>query len=107
MMTDNIFDRLPDLPQHEEIFELICKNNIIKIERIISSGQRSPDDFWYEQEWNEFVIILKGSAEIMFSDRRFKLKTGDYVNIPAMEKHRVESTDQDDLTIWLAVHYQA
>ena len=105
MMDDNIFDKLPDFPQREEIFELICKNDIVKIERIISSGQNSPDDFWYEQEWNEFVIIIQGSAEIVFSNKRVKLKAGDYLNIPAMEKHRVESTDKECFTIWLAVHY--
>ncbi len=34
------------------------------------------------------------------------MKPGDFVNIPAHKKHRVEWTTPDELTIWLAVFYK-
>ncbi|MFA7083656.1 MAG: hypothetical protein WC141_03865 [Arcobacteraceae bacterium] len=45
---------------HAEKFLEIFKNDVIRIEKIVSNGQKSPDDFWYEQEESEFVLVLKG-----------------------------------------------
>jgi len=58
----------------EELIEILAQNENIKIERIISEGHTSPKNFWYNQETNEFVILLKGEAEILFeNDERVKL----------------------------------
>ena len=46
----------------EEAFSEIFARPGLKIERIISQGQASPPGFWYDQAWNEWVIVLKGSA---------------------------------------------
>ncbi len=91
----------------EEIFEEIVSNENVKIERIVSKGQSSPENFWYDQERNEWVIVLKGSAVLLFEGESepLRLKPGDYVNIPARQRHRVEWTDPDTETIWLAVHF--
>lgn len=63
--TDNIFSRIPaDIP--EEIFETIAESGPVRIERIISHGQTTPRDVWYDQDLNELVILLKGSAGILF-----------------------------------------
>lgn len=102
---NNIYENIPSkIPQ--ELFEIIAENDDIKIERIISEGHSTPDDFWYDQEKNEFVILLKGSAEVQFeNDRIVKLTEGDYLLIKKNEKHRVSLTDKNVKTIWLAVHY--
>lgn len=102
----NIFDNIPsDLS--EEVFQNIISTKIIRIERIISHGQKSPPDFWYDQEQSEWVILLKGYAEIRFDNNPelIKLNPGNYLNIPAHQKHRVEKTDLNEATIWLAVFY--
>jgi len=52
------------------------------------------------------VIVLQGEAVLLFDDEiSVRLKTGDFINIAAHKKHRVEWTSPDVETIWLAVHY--
>jgi cupin 2 domain-containing protein len=102
--TPNIFTELPcDLP--EELFTKLLKAPGIQIERIVSQGHCSPDDFWYDQDQAEWVLVLKGAARIQFEDRALELRPGDVVNISAHQKHRVAWTTPDEPTIWLAVHY--
>ena len=102
---NNIFDSIPsDLSS--EIFDDLVSSDTVKIERIISKGQTSPDFGWYDQEQHEWVIIIAGSAIIGFDDKSsVTLKAGDYLNISAHQKHKVVWTDPDVETVWLAVHY--
>ncbi len=105
---ENIFKDIPqDLP--DELMENIAGDaeREIKIERIISRGHASPPGFWYDQEQNEFVILLKGKAALLFkeSNKMVEMSSGDYIDIPAHTLHRVEWTIPGEDTIWLAVHY--
>lgn len=104
-MTGNIFDAVPaDLSN--EIFEGIVQTSHVRIERIISQGHASPEVGWYDQDENEWVIVLEGSGSILFENgRQVVLKKGDYLNIPAHSKHKVLGTDKEVVTIWLAVFY--
>lgn len=105
MKLENIFDSIPD-NLDEEVFDLLLQNNQIKIERIISKGQSSPKSGWYDQDKNEWVIVLKGEAIISFENGEdANLKAGSYLHIPAHIKHKVKWTDPDAETIWLAVFY--
>ena len=108
----NIFANIPaDLP--EELTEVLCersksgKKSNVRIERIVSRGHRSPEGFWYDSDKNEWVLLLKGSAAIEFEDTPVPLELlpGDYLNIPAHTKHRVERTAEDEDSVWLAIHY--
>ena len=102
---NNIFDAIPKNIS-DEIFETLIDSKKVKIERIISKGHTSPDSGWYDQDKDEWVIVLKGEAVISFSDgTSVNLKTGDYTNITAHQKHKVDWTDPDTETIWLAVFY--
>jgi cupin 2 domain-containing protein len=94
-----------ELPK--EIFDTICSTEGVKIERIVSRGHASPEGFWYDQEKNEFVLVVRGSAGLKLEneDDIVVLKAGDYLNIVAHVKHRVAWTDSTCETIWLAVHY--
>jgi len=105
MKIGNIYAAVPqNLP--EEVFQTILTSNAIKIERIISKGHISPDTQWYDQDQHEWVIVLRGRARLAFQDEpSVYLNSGDYLNIPAHKKHRVEWTDPATETIWLAVHY--
>ena len=106
MQSGNIFSAIPkDLDQ--EAFEEIINSGNFRIERIMSRGHSTPPGQWYDQDQDEWVIVLAGSAALLFegSDQAIALQPGDYVNIPAHVKHKVEWTNQAEETIWLAVHY--
>ena len=96
-----------DLPKHlpNEVMQTVFTAAQVRIERIISHGHASPDGFWYDQDQHEWVVVLKGGARLRFEDRVVELKSGDFINIPAHKRHRVEWTTPDEPTIWLAVHY--
>ena len=100
----NIFDKIIVDKEEENFFE-IFKNETIKIEKIVSNGQISPENFWYEQKKSEFILLLEGFAILEFENREVELKKGDCINIKAMEKHRVKFTILDEPTIWFAVFY--
>ena len=89
----------------EEIFETIVQTPGVRIERIISKGQRSPDQFWYDQDQAEWVLVVKGHARLAFEEGMVELRAGDYLNIAAHRKHRVDWTTPDEETVWLAVFY--
>ena len=105
MLADNIFNNVK-IDRENELFETIISNKNVKIERIISYGHTTATGECYDQEWDEWVMILKGSAVIRFYDPKeeFALNAGDYIFIPSQKKHRVEFTRTDDFTIWLAIH---
>jgi cupin 2 domain-containing protein len=105
LKTKNIFENVP-AELKEELFETLAKNKNIRIERIISLGQTTPENKWYDQDENEFVLLLKGEAELLFeSEEKQKLKSGDYLIIPAHLKHRVVYTSENPECIWLTVFY--
>jgi len=101
----NIFAALPE-NLTEEVFETLIDSDKVTIERIISKGHSSPQTGWYDQESNEWVIVLKGEAKLGFENKPdVHLKEGDYINIAAHCRHRVISTPPNKETIWLAIHY--
>ncbi|MBZ0199528.1 MAG: cupin domain-containing protein [Ignavibacteriaceae bacterium] len=102
----NIFASLPE-DFSLEVFETILTSGDVKLERIVSKGHSSPEGFWYDQDENEWVLLLQGRAELKYfdDDENKILKAGDYLNIPAHTKHRVEWTSPNEETIWLALFY--
>jgi len=104
-VKNNLFENIPG-NLDEEAFEQIVKSKQISIERIISKGHSSPTSGWYDQEQNEWVMVLSGKAILLFDDGSdITMKKGDYINIPAHKKHKVKWTDPNVETIWLAVLY--
>lgn len=102
----NLFAEIPDNLPDELIQTLVSANNL-RIERIVSQGHRSPNDFWYDQADDEWVLLLQGEARIGFADAEsVTLKSGDYLLIKAHCLHRVEWTTDETETIWLAVHFK-
>ena len=104
MQKYNIFEQIIVDKNEEKFFE-IFKNETIKIEKIVSNGQKSPENFWYEQEKSEFILLLEGFAILEFENRVVELKKGDCLNIEAYQKHKVKFTSLDEPTIWFAVFY--
>ncbi len=102
----NLFSDLPsEIP--DELIETLLQAETVRIERIVSRGHASSPAFWYDQPENEWVVVLGGAARLRFEDDVIELKPGDYVNIPAHKKHRVDWTTPDEPTVWLAVFYEA
>ena len=103
-MTFNLFSNLPsNLP--DELFTTLLEATNLRIERIVSHGHSSPDGFWYDQKEHEWVLVLQGAARLLIEGESKELNSGDYINIPAHHKHRVEWTTPDEPTVWLAVFY--
>ncbi len=105
----NSINLLASLPEKldSEVFEDIVRSSTVRIERIISKGHQTPDGKWYDQDENEWVMVMQGGASLEFEDgSKCDLSAGDYVNIPAHVKHRVAWTVPNEVTIWLAVFYR-
>lgn len=106
MAMNNLFASIPtDLL--EELTEPLVEAKSVRVERIVSHGHSSPQDFWYDQDHHEWVVLLKGAAKLRFEDRDepVEMIPGDFVNIPAHKRHRVEWIVPDEPTVWLAIHY--
>ena len=104
-MKENLFEGIPkNAPA--EIFTELLKVNDVRVERIVSFGQASPNGFWYDQLEHEWVILLEGSAQIKLLDWVVDLTVGGYLNIPSGTRHCVEKTAVDRRTVWLAIFYK-
>ncbi|MFH1093714.1 MAG: cupin domain-containing protein [Candidatus Omnitrophota bacterium] len=102
----NLFEGIEgQLP--EEVFETLLKTRNFRLERIVSQGQSTPKGTWLCQKQDEWVVLLSGAATLSFDADKstLNMKPGDYVQIPANCKHRVEWTDINNKTVWLALHY--
>jgi cupin 2 domain-containing protein len=108
MDVENLFDDDPEELDEEYMEELVDDGNV-RIERIVSEGHSSPEGFWYDQEEDEWVILLAGAAGLAFEDEEEEvvLRPGDFVKIPAHRKHRIAWTTPDEETVWLAVFYRS
>ena len=104
--SGNLFDRPPAATAAEEVTALV-EAGVMRLVRIVSTGQATPPDIWYDQDDAEWVVVLQGSAGLRFAgeDAVRVLRPGDYVHIPAHVRHRVEWTDATGPTVWLALHY--
>ncbi len=102
---DNILAGIPEsLP--EELEQVLAENEHVSIRRILSRGHCAPAQGWYEQQDNEWVLVLKGEAILEFTNNSERhMRAGDYCFIPALKKHRVKWTPQQEVTVWLAIHF--
>ena len=90
-------------PAGAEDVSTLFDNRHARIERIVSRGHVSPPGFWYDQDADEWVMLVRGSATLEFDNGSvIELRAGDYLTIPRHVRHRVARTD--DETVWLAVH---
>jgi cupin 2 domain-containing protein len=107
MKLNNIFSRIPSFTQ-DEICETLLKREVFRLERIVSAGQATPSGKWYDQDTGEWVILLSGSAGLLVEGEEevFSLKAGDYIHIEPHQRHRVEWTDPEQKTVWLALHFR-
>ena len=104
-MASNFHADLPEcLP--EELVTVLAESTNVRVERIVSLGHASDEEFWYDQAEHEFVLLLQGAARLQFENRVVEMKPGDWIDIRAHERHRVAWTTRDVKTVWLAVYYR-
>lgn len=102
--SKNIFNLPSTIP--DEIVETLHSSGSVRIERIISSGQVSPEGFWYDQAENEWVMLVQGEAKVAFDDgTAVSMNAGDYIFIPARRRHRVEFTNTEPPCVWVCVFF--
>ena len=106
MKIQNLFADLPE-DQSQETIQTLLKHPSFRLESIVSFSQATPTGEWYDQDRDEWVILLKGKAGLMFEGETKvrELGPGDYLLIPAHRRHRVEWTAEGEATIWLALHF--
>lgn len=100
----NLFDFDARILAAERLDDLLVKPGI-RIERIVSPAGAAPDDRWSVQAWDEWVLVVEGSAGLEIADEGVRrLDAGDHLLLPAGLRHRVAWTDANAVTVWLAVH---
>jgi cupin 2 domain-containing protein len=99
---------LPDRAAAAERIDALLSRPGLRIERIVSWGQASPAGFWYDQAESEWVLVIAGAARLRFEDETAArhLVAGDWVDIAPHRRHRVDWTDPEMATIWLAVFHR-
>ncbi len=95
-------DRLDGLDLTEEVFQTLHAARGAYVERIVSNGQGTG---WYEQDHDEWVMILSGAARLRVERDEVGLRAGQGLTIAAGVRHRVEWTASP--TVWVAVHFPA
>ena len=102
----NLFDGVAERSVEERL-ETLLAGARFRVERIVSHGHASPPGFWYDQPGREWVVVLSGRARVRFEgEQALELGPGACLDIPARARHRVEWTDPDGPTVWLAIHYE-
>ncbi|EKO3399780.1 cupin domain-containing protein [Vibrio fluvialis] len=102
----NLFETIPAELTNEQFTDLL-RHRHVRIERILSKGHTSPESGWYDQDEHEWVLVLQGCGTVEFDNgESTTLNVGDYLNIPAHTRHKVNYTSPDQVTLWLAVFYQ-
>jgi len=107
MASSNLFAAMPTA-LGQELIEPLIETPSLRLERIVSIGHVTPTGEWYDQDRPEWVILLSGGATLRFEDQvePIALRPGDHLLIPAHCRHRVEWTDPNQHTVWLALHYR-
>ncbi len=102
---ENIYDFKEIKSEGEESFETLLELENVLIEKIITHGELRSPGKWYDQEKDEWVMLVQGKATIEFPENEhIELRKGDYLLIPAHVKHRVSKTSNNPDCIWLALH---
>lgn len=104
LITYNLLSPLPAaLPDEAE--DGLVQGRNFRLARIVSRGQASPEDFWYDQQEAEWVMLVSGRARLAVEgepeDR--ELGPGDCVYLPAGCRHQVLETAAHAPTVWLAL----
>jgi cupin 2 domain-containing protein len=102
----NLLHSLP-ADADQEVCEPLVETDAFRLERIVTRGQTTPADQWYDQPRPEWVMVLSGRARLVFEnpDEMIQLGPGDALLIEPHRRHRVDWVDESAPVIWLALHF--
>ena len=108
LKAGNLFADLPGATVDEEEVMTLLDAAGMQLLRIVTPGQATPDGGWYDQNEDEWVVLLQGRAGLIIEGETVarQLEPGDWVLLPAHFRHRVQWTDPNGPTVWLALHYK-
>ncbi len=108
MKTHNLFVP-PRGDWAEEVVEELARGGGFVLERIFTAGQVTPEGTWYDSPRAEWVVLLSGAARLLLEEdsRIIELRPGDHLLLPPHCRHRVQWTDPDLPSVWLALHHDA
>jgi cupin 2 domain-containing protein len=89
-----------DAPAVGERSEELARLGGVVVEQILSGALAAPVD--YDQDHDEWVLLLSGGATLEVGDETLDLATGDWMLLAAHVRHRLVRTVPG--TSWLAVH---
>ena len=95
----NFFNIAKPVEGTENTTELLQHKNVT-INRIVSN--RLENGSWYDQDEDEWLVLIRGAALLMVDNEEKTLRSGDTLFIPEGQLHKVISTSDDAL--WLTVH---
>ena len=104
----SLMSGLPAQLLAEEVTQTLLERPALRIERIVSTGQATPEGQWYDQDSDELVLVVDGTARLSIegeSEER-ELGEGDWILLPAHCRHRVTWTRAEPPTVWLAIHFR-
>ncbi len=87
-------------PAAGEVVEQLLATDGVAIEHILSGELDAPVAF--DQDHDEWVLVLEGTADLEVHDDQLALEPGDWVFLPRGTPHRLLRTSRG--TRWLAVH---
>lgn len=95
---------LPDASAGE-VVQTLAAGPGFRLVRIVSHGQVSDEDFWYDQTEAEWVMVVSGCGHVAIEGESTDrvLGPGAVLILPARCRHRVTMTSVDAPTIWLAL----
>jgi len=109
-MLPTVVNLMPSMPTVPAVPETETTQTLVtapsgRLEHIISRGQPSPPNFWYDQPDDEWVVLLRGTATLDFGEEgSLNLKAGDCLTIAAHQNHRVAEVSHD--AVWVALHFK-
>ncbi len=89
-----------DAPAVGEWSEEVAQLGQAVVEQIVSGALGAPVD--YDQDHDEWVVVLHGGATLQVDDETLELGEGDWVLLRAHVPHRLVYTVPG--TAWLALH---
>jgi cupin 2 domain-containing protein len=107
--TGNLRSGQPSRPRSDETVDILLERDGLRIERIVSTGQATPEGQWYDQDSDEWVLVVKGAARLRIEgeEKDRDLAEGDWLLLPPHCCHRVTWTQSEPPTVWLAIHISA
>jgi mannose-6-phosphate isomerase-like protein (cupin superfamily) len=66
---------------------------------LLTVTEKAAEENTYSHDGEEFLFVMKGSAELLLDDKRILLDEGDCVYFDSSMKHRLLSVDGSEVSV--------